>query len=385
MAVDSLLPYILTSCSQQYPDYIDLNLRLLELYGADLSCSATKCGDCFHIKIGISVIDQRFSIDGSNPVAAAAELINGLIFNPSLTDGFFLDRDIQREKRKTIERIEGEINNKRAFARTRLLEEMFGSDPYGKFSYGTVKEVENITGEMLYAAWRRLLENSFIRICMVGSTFSQDVFSNIKKCFAGINRNDITDISRFIKLSEAENVKDITQRFDVSQGKLAMGFTSKLHGSIKEAAALSVFTDIFGGGPYSKLFENVREKQSLCYYCSASARRSKGFVVVDSGIEEENADKVIKAVLKELEDIKCGKFEDSVIEASKKSITDSLLGYYDNAHAIDAWYSRELNDTTSPEEAVEVVMKVEKRDIINAAMGVKLHTIYRLLTKGGER
>jgi hypothetical protein len=102
MAVDSLLPYILTSCSQQYPDYIDLNLRLLELYGADLSCSATKCGDCFHIKIGISVIDQRFSIDGSNPVAAAAELINGLIFNPSLTDGFFLDRDIQREKRKPL-------------------------------------------------------------------------------------------------------------------------------------------------------------------------------------------------------------------------------------------------------------------------------------------
>ena len=113
MAKNALLPYLLTSCSKEYPDYINLNLRLLELYGADLFCSATKCGDCFHIKMGISVINNNLSFDTSLPVNEAAELLSGLIFNPALEQGSFKPFDTEREKRKTIERIEGEINNKK--------------------------------------------------------------------------------------------------------------------------------------------------------------------------------------------------------------------------------------------------------------------------------
>lgn len=384
MAINSFLPYLLTSCCSQYSDYIELNIGLLELYGADLSCSATKCGDCFHIKLGISVINDEFSFDDTKPVSAAAELLCGMIFAPALKDGSFSLSDIDREKNKTIERIEGEINNKRAFTRTRLLAEMFGSDPYGKFSYGTVEEVNAIDSEKLLAAWKNMLETAFVRINVVGSEYPEEVFSSATKLFSSVNRHDITDTTRFVPLAEADEIKDVTQRLDVTQGKLAMGFTSKLHGSLESSAALTLCTDIFGGGPYSKLFSNVREKQSLCYYCSAAARRSKGFVLVDSGIEEENADKVVDSVLSELEDVKNGKFDDSVIEASKKSIIDSLNGYYDNPIAIDTWYSREVNEVTSPEEAVKIIESIEREDIINAAKGIKLHTIYRLLPKGGN-
>lgn len=384
MATDALLPYLLTSCSEQFRDYIDLNIRLLELYGADLSCSATKCGDCFHIKIGISVINNELSFDDTKPVSAAAELISGLLFAPALNGNSFFSDDIDREKRKTIERIEGEINNKRAFARTRLLAEMFGSDPYGKFSYGTVEEVECVTGQQLYFAWNKMLETAAIRINIIGKTLPTEVFSTAKKLFSQINRHNITDTSRFIELNETDRINQVTERFDVTQGKLAMGFTSKVKGSIKESAALTICTDIFGGGPYSELFENVREKQSLCYYCSASARRNKGFILVESGIEEQNAEKTLEAVLNELEEMKKGNFDDNVIEASKKAITDSLLGYYDNATAIDIWYSREINDLCTPEEAADIVLKVTKEEIVTAAKGLKLHTVYRLLPKGGE-
>ncbi len=385
MATYSLLPYLLTSCSEQFRDYIDLNIRLLELYGADLSCSATKCGDCFHIKIGISVINDELSFDETKPVSAAAELISGLLFAPAVDGKSFYDIDIDREKCKTIERIEGEINNKRAFARTRLLAEMFGEDPYGKFSYGTVEEVKSITGEELYTLWRKMLETAAVRINVVGRSLPAEVFDCAKELFSNINRHSITDTTRFIKLPECETVKDVTERFGVTQGKLAMGFTSELHGSIKDSAALTLCTDIFGGGPYSKLFENVREKQSLCYYCSASSRRSKGFITVESGIEEQNADKVIAAVINELEDIKNGSFDDITLQSSKKAIIDSLLGYYDNASALDIWYSREINDLYTPEQAADIILKVTREDVIAAAKGIKLHTVYRLLPMGGEK
>ncbi len=381
MACDSLLPYLLSSCCERYKDYIDLNLRLLELYGADLSCSAVKCGDCFQIKLGINVINDRFSFDNCLPTSEGADLLCGLIFAPALKNGSFLNADIDREKRKTVERIEGEINNKRSFARTRLMAEMFGSDPYGKFSYGSVEEVNAITSDMLVSAWKRLLETAYVRVCAVAGTLPEEAFKMFGEKFGAISRHDITDTSVFRELPVADRVNDITERFEVTQGKLAMGFTSNLHGSLKDSAALSLLSDIWGGGPYSKLFENVREKQSLCYYCSASSRRSKGFLMVESGIEEKNAQKVVDAVLSELEDIRKGKFEDSVIEASKKSITDSLAAYYDNATALDTWFTRELGEMFTPEQAADIIERVTREDIINAAKGVKLHTVYRLLPK----
>ncbi len=385
MAKNALLPYILTSCCNKYRDYIALNRRLLELYGADLSCSVTKCGDCLHIKMGINVINNEFSLDEQKPVTEAAKLLNELIFAPAVSENSFFDDDIQREKRKTVERIEGEINNKRAFARTALFEEMFGDDPYGKFIYGEVDEVNAVTGEQLVAAWKSLLQTAAVRIILVGNCSPDEVFGSAQNLFLKINRENITDTKSIALLPETADARKIVRRMDITQGKLAMGFTSQMHGDLKTAAALSLFADIFGGGPYSKLFTNVREKQSLCYYCSASARRSKGFVLVESGVEEENAEKTVNAVLKELADMQKGEFDDAVVVASKKSITDSLSGYNDHASAIEGWYSRELLGNLSPEEAKEIINAVTREDIINAALGVKLHTVYMLLPQEGNK
>ncbi len=382
MATSSLLPFLLTSCSEDFRDYIKLNIGLLDLYGADLSCSVSKSGDLFQVKIGINVINNNLALEADEPVNRAANLVSNLIFAPALENGLFCENDISREKRKTIERIEGEINNKKAFARTRLFEEMFGSDPYGKFIYGSAEEVKAITAEQLYAAWCELLSTAYVRINVIGNEYPNAVFELAKEKFSEVDRRfDASILNSKTDLVEVSTPRDITERFDVTQGKLALGFTSKIKGSLKTSAALSLFSDIFGGGPYSKLFENVREKQSLCYYCSAVSRRNKGFVTVESGVEEQNAQKTIDAVLKELSDIQNGIFEDSTVEASKKAITDSLYGYYDNATAIDIWYSREINEDVSPEEAAEFVKNVTRQDIIDAAKGVKLHTIYRLMPK----
>ncbi len=384
MAKNALLPYLLSSCSKNYPDYINLNIRLLELYGADLCCSVAKCGNYQNIKISINVINNNLSFDGTNPVNQAAELLAGLIFNPALENGGFTEFDTEREKRKTIERIQGEINNKKAFAKTRLMEEMFKDDPYGKFRYGSVEEVEQINGKNLYAAYKELLETAYIRINVIGRELPNGVFDIAKEQFANINRNPITNLSHFVSLPENETPNTVIERLNITQGKLALGFTSKEHGSVQKTAALSLFADIFGGGPYSKLFENVREKQSLCYYCSATTGRNKGFVMVQSGVEEENADKALASIMKEFADMQNGNFDQSVIDSSKKSMVDALNGYYDSATALDLWYSLDMEDVISPLEAVEFINRVTKEEIVAAAKGVKLHTVYKLLPKEAE-
>ena len=162
-----------------------------------------------------------------------------------------------------------------------------------------------------------------------------------------------------------------------------MGFSSDMCGDDDVSLPLMVMTDIFGGGPYSKLFANVREKMSLCYYCSASSVRGKGLITVDSGVEAENADKAQKEILAQLDAVKNGDFTDFEYEASLKSLRDSLNSYNDSQVLLDTWYALKAGNKTlySPEEIAAKIALITREDIVNAANGVKLHTVYKLLPK----
>ena len=176
---------------------------------------------------------------------------------------------------------------------------------------------------------------------------------------------------------------EVAERMAVKQGKLVMGFSSDMCGDDDASLPLMVATDIFGGGPYSRLFANVREKMSLCYYCSASTIRQKGLVTVDSGVEAENAEKAQKEILAQLDAVKKGEFTDFEFEASLKSLRDSLNSYNDSQVLLDTWYALKAGNRTlySPEEIADKIAEITREDIVNAAKGIKLHTVYKLLPK----
>lgn len=383
MAEDALLPYLLTSCSEEYRSFTDLNIKLLKLYGAELSCSVAKSGDLLHARIGINVIDDSFAYDNEKVVSAAAQLLAALIFKPAVSDGSFYKEDVDREKRKTVERINSEINNKRSYARTRLNEVMFPDEPYGRFIYGTCDEVAAIDGIAAYKAWERLLKESYIQLNVIGRELPDRLFEIVKAQLALTDRSGLSEFGPTKPITAIDEPKTVTEHMNITQGKLVMGFSSELSGSMKKAMPLVLFADVFGGGPYSRLFSNVREKQSLCYYCSASQRRSKGVVIVDSGVESVNFDKAEQAIIAELEELKKGVLEEDRLESSKKSVIDSLLSYNDSAAALDMWYTRDIaeDDGLTPEAAVRLIENVSKDEIINAARGIKLHSVYRLMPR----
>ncbi len=382
IAQNALLPFVLTSCSEQYPDYSKLNLKLNMLYGADLSVAVDKVRDVQHIKIAISVINDEYAfVSGESVINDAMELLLSLIFNPLIENGAFSQKDTEREKRKQIEHIEGEINDKRAFAKNRMLGIMFEDSAYGISKYGTKADAEKITAADLYNAWLNMLNNSYIRVQVIGKSLPDGVFDKVKEKLSAYSRNDITDYTVCESVESRADALRVTDNFDVAQGKLVMGFSTELYG--EDALSLNVMCDIFGGGPYSRLFENVREKKSLCYYCSASCVRSKGLLLVQSGVEAKNAEKAEKEILNQLECVKNGEFSDFTFNASIKAITSSLNSYNDSVYALDRWYSTLImrDNLKTPEFVAEQVAAVTREDVINAAKGVKLHTVYSLMPK----
>ena len=383
-SANALLPYVLSSCCEKYDNFRKLNLKLGNLYGATVSTGNLKLMDYQWTSISINVIDDSYAIDGEKTVSGAAELLASLIFEPALENGSFRESDLIREKAQMIDRIKGEINDKRGFSRSRATELMFGDDPYAVPRYGRLEDMEKVTVGDLFAAWERLLRSAFVRVNVVGERLPEGLMEAVGAAFSAIRRENVTAFCGF--KTPALQSSRVTERMDVAQGKLVLGFGTGEVLPESESAALTVMADIFGGGPYSRLFTNVREKQSLCYYCACRAVKNKGIMLVDSGVELDKVEDAEREILNQLEVMKKGGFTDDEFDASIRSICDSIKSAEDSNAAQSAWYAARVFDGSveTPAHFAELISRVTREDVVAAANKVSLCTVYKLLPEENE-
>lgn len=376
----ALLPFILTGCGKEYPTSRIISQRLDNLYNAALACECTKLGDLQVLSVAITCMENKYALDGSDIVLKCANMLSSLIFNPLCDEGGFEEQNFEKEKRLMIERIDSEINNKRSYALSRCVAEICKGEPSGILRYGSRQGQVDLTRGELYAAWETLLRTAYVRIGYIASEENEKVFDILGKAFSDIDRK-VTDIKGPIVSPAKETVSEIHDRMPVKQGKLVLGFRTNIHGGDKDTYKVMVTTDLFGGGPYSRLFDNVREKMSLCYYCAARANRSKGYMTVDSGVEFNNMDKTHDEILNQLDIVCKGEFDDEALAASKRALCDTFRGAEDSQPLIDRWHADRIfiPDAPSPDEVATLINSVTKEDVIETAKTFKLDTVYRLL------
>lgn len=382
MEANSLLCYMLRRRCAKYPTMTALNRRLAELYGASLACGVSKSGDSQDICFRIVSVSDRFALSDEGISKNCTELLLDVLFDPKLENGNFAEEDIELEKRLLIEKIDSEFSEKRIYAKDRLVEEMFRGEHYGKGRFGCRDEIRNVTNERLLKAWKAYLENAVIQFTFVGE-IDEGIPEQLKKRFSEIDRTEVCKIETSFE-PFAKETKKIDEKQSVKQGKLVMGLRTGLESRDENFFPTRVAVDMFGGGTYSRLFMNVREKMSLCYYCSAQFVKDKGFVLVQSGIEDENEKKATDAILSELQNMKDGKFTSEDIEKSKKGLTDAFLSVGDTPESIDAWVGTRVLDEEIilPQDYAEKINEVTADEIRAAAEKITLDTIYMLSGDG---
>ena len=243
---------------------------------------------------------------------------------------------------------------------------MYKGEAFGELKTGSAEAVAEVDGKKLYDAWRQILSNSEVRVQVIGKEIPNRLFENLTEKLSGFNRKCKKTVPTTAKTKTGE-VNRICEKMDVSQGKLVLGFTTPFVGDDRDTAFLAVFADLFGGGPYSKLFTNVREKMSLCYYCAARANRTKGYLLVDCGVEPQNAKKAELEILNQLNELKQGNFTDEELNSSIRSIRDSLSCINEKP--------------VTPEEFISIIEQVTRQDIIKAAGMYTLDTIYSIMPR----
>lgn len=378
----AILPFMFSRRCAKYPDYTSLNRVLDELYGAAVSAGVLKRGEAQVISFSMSAIDDRFALDGDKVALECTKLLADMIFDP-LTEGESFPEDIiEQEKRLLAEAIENEQNDKRRYAMLRCEQLMFADEAYGINRFGSVEDVKALTPDVVYAAWRDVLEKATVQITMVSSMDPQPIVDLIREKFSEIERHPVEIKTLFV--SGLPKPEYISESMPLKQGKLVMGFRTGMRSEDDMMPAMKVAVDIFGGGTYSKLFSVVREKMSLCYYCSAALFNSKGIVMVQSGIEDTNEEKAKNEIINQLRLTAEGEFTDEDFSSSIKSLTDSILGNSDTPEEITAWYASQIlrNELKAPETYAKEIGNVDRAEVVRAAKTIMLDTIFMLKSSG---
>lgn len=378
----AILPFMFSRRCAKYPDYTSLNRVLDELYGAAVSAGVLKRGEAQVISFSMSAIDDRFALDGDKVALECTKLLADMIFDP-LTEGESFPEDIiEQEKRLLVEAIENELNDKRRYAMLRCEQLMFADEAYGVNRFGSVEDVKALTPDVVYAAWRDVLQKATVQITMVSSMDPQPIVDLIREKFSEIERHPVEIKTLFV--SALPKPEYISESMPLKQGKLVMGFRTGMRSEDDMMPAMKVAVDIFGGGTYSKLFSVVREKMSLCYYCSAALFNSKGIVMVQSGIEDTNEEKAKNEIINQLRLTAEGEFTDEDFSSSIKSLTDSILGNSDTPEEITAWYASQIlrNELKAPETYAKEIGSVDRAEVVRAAKTIMLDTIFMLKSSG---
>ncbi len=375
----ALLPAVLKRGTINYPDMAALNRRFDMLYSTNIGTRCFKRGETHIFGFSANMLDNRFALDGTDILSETLSLMSEIIFSPFLVDGCFKHEYVESEKKNLCDAIKAKINNKNSYAVWRCQEEMCRNEVFSVSEDGTVQDVADITPKALYDFYKEILNRSQVEIYFVGKYDYVLLESKIKSAFKSIHH-----ISGFVPHTEiirsASNVYEVTENQPVTQGKLSLGFRTSAVLSDGNYEKFVVFCEVFGGSPSSKLFMNVREKLSLCYYCHAIPDAHKGIMVVASGIEIDKKQTVQEEILFQLENIRCGNFTEDEFDAAKKSLINGYQSISDNAGGLVSWYLGRMlaGIETSPEETIDLVSKVDTDDIRKAAASVTLDTVYFL-------
>lgn len=375
----ALIPYVLRRGTKQTPDTLALREQLDDMYGAGFGFNVAKRGDTQFVQFRMDVINDRFVDSEHSLLAEALAYLGELITQPLVEENGFKEAYVEAEKQTLKKQLESVINDKIRYASERCIEEMCADEPYRLNALGKIEDIPSITAKQLYEQYNDWLEKAMIDLHIVGDTTIEDVKAMVEKSFqfknAAVKEYGASDFKR-----EVKSVKTIVDQMDVNQGKLNLGLRTNISYASEQYAAMLMYNGILGGFPHSKLFVNVREKESLAYYCASRLDGHKGICTIQSGIEFANYEKALKIIEEQLASMKSGNISEVEISQTKAMLTNALNEMQDSANEMIAFDFNNLfaHTNRTAEEIIAKIQAVTIADIVAVAEQVQLDTIYFL-------
>ena len=377
-AANALIPSVLLRGSETCPDIASISAKLDELYGASVGTLVRKKGEVQLVGFYCDYVQDEY-VD--EPVfAPVMAFLAELLLHPRLENGAFPEAVVDSEKLNLENAMLSRINDKRTYAASQLIRTMCAGQPYGIPRIGEPDDLKNITAKSLYAHYRDLLATSRVELFYMGSLSPEAVTKVLQTVLADLPRAEAFVPVGTTPAPQARPVQEKTERLDVTQGKLSLGFFTDITAKDPRYPALVLAATVFGGGATSKLFTNVREKMSLCYYASASFEKFKGVLSVSSGVEFSKLETAKTEILRQLEACKAGDITDDELESARGYLVSDLKIAMDSPGRLDDYYMGQilLEQDGTMEDLASAIARVTKQEAADAIQALRLDTIYAL-------
>lgn len=386
----SLVLSILKRGTEKYPTQGHINRRLDELYATGLSLRADRYGDNYVLGFSAELLDATYTDGEIDILDGVLEVITQMLFHP-LTEknGLLLSRFVEREKTIACDAIQASINNPKSYASIRCREIMFDEDNHDLSIAGTVARIRAVTAEALTELYRDLIFERKFRVSYIGSKSKEQVGEQLLRHlgpYLSDPRDFVPDRNGFCP--KRAICKRVDEKSEIAQGKLVIGMRAGVNILDEDFYPMLVFTELYGGSPVSKLFMNVREKLSLCYYCSAIYDIYKGTIFVSCGVDPEKREEAEAEIFRQLENIRAGHVTPFEFDAAVKSLLGSYRSISDQPSTLESYYAgRDLFGVFwSVEQCIEAIGAVTPEDVIRVSKKVETDTVYFLWgdAKDGE-
>ena len=384
---NALLPKVLRRGTQHCPDMTALSAALDDLYGGSMEPILRKKGEVQCVGFWGSFLDDAFVPGGTPLLEQATRLLGQLVLEPAGEEGAFLPAYVDSERENLIRKIRSQVNDKLQYSLSRLREEMCRGEAYGLDKLGSEESARAITGQSLQARYQELLQTAPLCFYYCGSAEFARVEEAFHQAFARLPQTSRRSLPQTqVVARPAGPLRRFADQMDVTQGKLILGFrTGGRFRTEEEIARGLLLNAIYGGTTNSKLFLNVREKRSLCYFASSSLAQNKGLLQVYSGVEFTHFGQAEEEILAQLTACQQGQITSEELETARRSVISSLRTTLDAQGRLEEyWLNRFVSDTCfQPEELAQAVEQVTLDQVVQTACRVELDSIYTLRGKEG--
>ena len=379
--IRTLLTFVLIAATEKYPSTKQLAAYLDENYGASLSTHVSTKGKSQIININTSFVNDKFLPTKENLLEKQLQLLNDLFYDPYIIQDAFDEVIVQLKKKELKEKLQANKDDKFSYSLDKLFEYMGRDQVLGIPSTGYENEIQDITASQLYQYLLKCIREDVKHVYVVG-----DFQENIVEIFQEnlqFPQNQQNYLSSYTFESPRAEVLEVIEKQDITQSKLNLGYTIDCDFTSKNHYAFTVFNALFGGFSQSRLFQVVREQNSLCYYISSSYDAFNGVMLVNAGIEAQDYQKTLNLIEQQLSDLKNGHIQDEEIAIAKMMLKNALKKTNDEASSMIALaYNRDITGIhETNEEYIEKLMNVTLEEIVQVAQNVKLDTIYFLTGK----
>lgn len=376
VAARVLVACMMETANQKYPTSQLFREKLASLYGVELSTSVSKRGRVHYVDLNISFVRDDFLSKKNVLTDEVLDIIETIFFSPLVVEDHFDSDTFDVEKKNTISNLESEIEEPYYYAHGQLNQLFFEDETIGMSRLGKVDLVRQETAQSSLEQFHQMLQLDNIDFFFIGDFNEVAIVDRVNQFEFKPRDNNLsvtyqqpfTNVVRE-KLEQKQNQQSILE--------LGYHFSTQYGESLH--IPLVVLNGMLGAFSHSRLFQIIREKEGLAYTISSNFDIFTGFMRVFAGIDKESRTKVMTLIMRQLNDLKRGKFTESELQLTKEMLVNTTLLAQDRQNTlIEREYLKTIlgKKVLSLEEWLESIDKVSREEIIEVAKTINLQSVY---------